>query len=67
MNETMAGLALAFIQALWVNMVVETKLAFKLVKTTGHCSAAHVKFLIVLDVLVTAFTDTLASKGILNL
>ena len=49
-------------------MVVETKLAFNLVVTTGHCSKVHGKFLIVLDFLVTTTsTDTLASKGTLNL
>ena len=48
-------------------MVVEIKLAFKLVKTTGHCSTVHGKFLIVLDFLVTTTsTDTLASTGTLN-
>ena len=49
-------------------MVVESKLVFKLVKTTGHCSTVHGKFLIVLDFFVTTTsTDTLASKGTLNL
>ena len=48
--------------------VVEDKLVFKLVKTTGHCRAVHGKFLIVLDLLVTTTsTDTLTSKGTLNL
>ena len=43
---------------------VETKLASTLVKTTGHCSAVHGKFLTVLDFLVTTTsTDTLASTG----
>ena len=51
-----------------VDTVVEDKLPFKLVKTTGHCGTVHGMFLIVLDFLVTATsTDTLASKGILNL
>ena len=51
-----------------VDTVVEGKLAFKLVKTTGHCSTVHGKFLIVLDFLVTTTsTDTSASKGTLNL
>ena len=41
---------------------VETKLALKLFKTTGHCSPVHKKFLIVSDLLVTTTsTDTLAS------
>ena len=48
--------------------VVKDKLAFKLVKTTGHCSTVHGKFLTVLDFLVTTTsTDTLTSKGSLNL
>ena len=47
---------------------VDTKLAFKLVKTAGHCSTVHGKFLIVLGCLVTTTsTGTLASKGTLNL
>ena len=47
---------------------METKLAFKLVKTNGHGSTAHEKFLIVLVFLVTTTsTDPLASKGTLNL
>ena len=51
-----------------VDTVVETKLAFKLVKTDGHCSTVHGKFLIVFDFLVTTTsTDPLASKGTLNL
>ena len=51
-----------------VDTVVEDKLAFKLVKTSGHCSAVHRMFLITLDVLVTTTsTDSLASKGTLNL
>ena len=51
-----------------VNPVVEDKLAFKLIKTIGHCSTVHGKFLIVLDFLVTTTsTDKLASKGTLNL
>ena len=51
-----------------VDTVVEDKLAFKLVNTTGHCSTVHGKFLIVLDFLVpTTSTDTLASKGTQNL
>ena len=33
--------------------VVEIKPAFKLVKTTGHGSTVHAKFLVVLDFLVT--------------
>ena len=53
---------------LGVDMVVETKLAFKLVKTNGQCSTVHEKFLIVLVFLVTTTsTDPLASKGTLNL
>ena len=48
--------------------IVETKLAFKLVKTTGHCGSVHGKFLTVLNILVnTISTDTLASTGTLNL
>ena len=51
-----------------VDRVVETQLSFKLVKTTGHCSTVHGKFLIVLDLLVTTTsTDTSASNGTLNL
>ena len=51
-----------------VDTAVEGKLSSKLVKTTGHCSTVHGKFLIVLDFLVaTTSTDTLASKGTLNL
>ena len=51
-----------------VDMIVETKLAFKRVKATGHCSTVHGKFLILLDILVsTTSADTLASKGTLNL
>ena len=54
--------------SLKVDTLVETKLGFKLVKTTGHCSTVHGKLLIVLDFLVTTTsTDTLASKGTLNL
>ena len=45
---------------------METKLAFKLVKTNGHGSTAHEKFLIVLLVTTTS-TDPLASKGTLNM
>ena len=56
------------ISVLRVDTVVETKLALKLVKTTGLCSTVHGKFLIVLDFLVTTTsTDTMASKGMLNL
>ena len=48
--------------------VMETKLAFKQVKTTGHCSTVHGKCLIVLDFLVTTTsTDTLPSKRTLSL
>ena len=48
--------------------VVETKLAYKLVKTTGHCSTVLGKFLIVFDFLVTTTsTDTSASTETLNL
>ena len=48
-------------------MVMEIKLAFKQVKTTGHCSTVHGKFLIVSEfLLTTTSTDTLASKGTLN-
>ena len=44
------------------------KLAFNLVKTTGHCSTVLGKFLIVLDFLITTTSsDTLAYKGTLNL
>ena len=46
--------------------VVEAKLAFKVVKTTGRCSrpTVHGKLLIVLDFLVTTTsTDTMASRG----
>ena len=51
-----------------VDTVVEDKLVFKLVKTTGHCSTVHGKFLIVLEFLVTTTsTDSLASKGTLDL
>ena len=51
-----------------VDAVVEAKLDFKLLKTTGHCSTVHGKFLIVLHFLVTTtITDILASKGTLNL
>ena len=51
-----------------VDTVVETKLAFKLVKTPGHCSTVHGKFLVVLDFLVaTTSTDILVSKGTPNL
>ena len=51
-----------------VDTVLETKLAFKLVKTTGLCSTVHGKFLIVLDFLVTrTSTDTMANKGARNL
>ena len=51
-----------------VDMVLETKLDFKLIKTTGHCNTMLGKFLIVLDILVTTIsTDTLASIGTLNL
>ena len=51
-----------------VDTVVEIKLAFKLVKTTGHCSTVHGKFLIVLYFLViTTSADTLASTRTLNL
>ena len=47
---------------------METKLAFKLVKTTGYCSTVFGKFLIVVDFLVTTIsTDTLAAKRTLNL
>ena len=46
---------------------METKLAFKLVKTNGHCSTVHEKFLILLVFLVTTTSnDPLASKGTLN-
>ena len=49
-------------------MVVETKPAFKLVKTTGQCTKVHKKFLIVIVLLViTTSTDTVVSKGTLNL
>ena len=54
--------------ALRVDTVVETKLALKLVKTTGLCSTVHGKFLIVLDFLVTTTsTGITASKGTRNL
>ena len=47
-----------------VDTVVETKLDFQLVKTTGHCSTVHGKFLVVLYFLfTTTSTDTLASTG----
>ena len=50
-----------------VDAAVETKLALKLIKTTGLCSAVHGKFLFVLDYLVTSTsTETLASKGTRN-
>ena len=56
------------VKALRVDTAVETKLDFKLVKTTGHCSTVHGEFLVVLDLLVTTTsTDTLASKGTLSL
>ena len=49
-------------------MVVEIKLASKLVKTTGHCSTVLGKFLIVVDfLLATTSTNTLASKATLNM
>ena len=52
---------------LGVKTVLEIKLAFKLVKTTGYCSTVLGKFLIVLDFLVTTnSTYSLASKGTLN-
>ena len=51
-----------------VDKVAETKLDSKLVKTTEHCRTVHVKFLIVLDFLVTTTsTETLASKETLYL
>ena len=51
-----------------VDTVMETKLDFKLVQATGHCSTVHGKFLIVLDFLATTtITDTFASKETLNL
>ena len=54
--------------ALRADTVVETKLTFKVVKTTGHCNKVYGKFLIVLFFLVTTTsTDTLASTGTLNL
>ena len=34
---------------------MEIKLAFKLVKTAGHCSTVHGEFLIVLNFLVTTW------------
>ena len=47
--------------------VVEIKLDFKLVKTTGHCSTVQGTFLIVLDFCVTSTSsDTLVSKGTLT-
>ena len=41
-----------------VDTVVEDKLAFKLVKTTGHCSTVYRKFLQVLDFLVLQHLPT---------
>ena len=38
---------------LGADTVVQTKLSFKLVRTTGHCRTVHGKLLIVLDLLVT--------------
>ena len=49
-------------------MVVEIKLASKLVKTTGHCGTVVGEFLIVFDLLVTTTSaDTLASTETLIL
>ena len=54
--------------ALRVDTVLKTKLAFKLIVTNGYCSSVHEKFLLVLDFLVTTTsTDTLASTGTLSL
>ena len=51
-----------------VDTAVETKLDFKLVKTTGHCSTVRGKFLVVLDLLVTTTSAyTLTSTGTLIL
>ena len=51
-----------------VDTVVETKLASKLVKSTGLCSTVQRKFLMVLNFLATTTsTDTMASKGTQNL
>ena len=53
--------------SLRADTIVETKLAFKLVKTTEHCSTALEKFLVVLDFLVTTTsTDTLTPEGTLS-
>ena len=49
----MVDVIAAAVVVLRVDTVAETKLGFKLVKTTGHCSTVHGKFLIVLDLLVT--------------
>ena len=58
---------LSSLGCLRADTVVETKPAFKLVKTTGQCIKVH-KFLIVIVLLViTASTDTIMSKGTLNL
>ena len=57
-----------YFETLGVDTIEETKLAFTLVKTTGHYSTVLGKFLIVFDfLLTTTSTDTLASKGTLNL
>ena len=51
------------LKGLKVDTAAETKPDFELVKTTGHCSTVHGRFLIVLEFLVTTtITDTLASK-----
>ena len=56
------------IGCLRADTVVETKPAFKLVNTTGQCIKVHKNFLIKIVLLVvTTSTDTVVSKGTLNL